>query len=204
LSAQLQRLQRLILRGLTRTAGLWPDVQVAFAWVHQAARILKNEAGLAAGAVRRRLHGLIGAMIRHRAAAGHLAPAVAHFAKVTRSYSSGLFHCYAIPGLPRTNNDLEQLFGSHRHHDRRATGRKTASPATVLRGPVRLLAATATRLQPTTRRDLARADPQKWRDLRARLDNRRHSRVLRARFRRDPTRYLSQLERLILQQTLPS
>jgi hypothetical protein len=203
MSAQLQRLQRLILRGLTRTAELWPDVQVAYAWVHQAARILKNETGLAAGAVHRRLHGLIGAMIRHRVKAGRLADAIAHFHKVTRSYSSGLFHCYAIPGLPRTNNDLEQLFGSHRHHDRRATGRKMASPATVLRGPVRLLAATATRLQPTTGRDLAHADQRQWRDLRARLDHRRHSRVLRTRFRRNPQRYLSELEHLILQQTLP-
>jgi hypothetical protein len=179
-------------------------VQVAFAWVHQAARILKNEVGLAAGAVRRRLHGLTGAMIRHRALAGRLAGAIEHFAKVTRSYAPGLFHCYAIPGLPRTNNDLEQVFGSHRHHDRRATGRKTASPATVLRGPVRLLAATATRLRPVQPHDLASVDRRKWRDLRARLDDRRHARTLRTRFRRDPQRYLRELERLILQQTLPS
>ena len=27
-----------------------------------------------------------------------------------RSYRSGLFHTYAVPGLPRTNNDLEHLF----------------------------------------------------------------------------------------------
>ena len=29
---------------------------------------------------------------------------------------------------------LEQLFGSQRHHERRATGRRAASPAAVLRG----------------------------------------------------------------------
>src|SRR3712207_9435478 len=60
----------------------------------------------------------------------------------------GLFHCYAVPDLPRTNNGLEQLFGSQRYHERRATGRKAASPAAVLRGEVRLIAATATRLCP--------------------------------------------------------
>lgn len=204
MNTQLRRLHHLIARGLARTAALWPDVQVAYGWVHRAAAILGNDAGLEAGGVRRRLHGLIGAMVRHQRQAGRLADAVAHFRKVTRSYSPGLFHGYDIPDLPRTNNGLEQLFGSHRHHDRRATGRKTASPATVLRGSVRLLAATATRRRPADVRDLARADRDQWRELRARLEDRRHSRVLRTRFRRDPQRYLSDLERLLCQSALPA
>ena len=66
--------------------------------------------------------------------AGTLADAVAHFRKVARSYQPGLFHCYAVPGLPRTNNDLEHLFGAQRYHERRANGRKAASPGAVLRG----------------------------------------------------------------------
>ena len=69
-----------------------------------------------------------------------LAPAVAHFLKVSASYWPGLFHCYDIPGLPRTNNDLEQYFGSARYHQRRASGRIHASAATVVRGAVRVLA----------------------------------------------------------------
>ena len=44
--------------------------------------------------------------------AGALADAIGHFRKVARSYRPGLFHCYAVSGLPRTNNDLEQLFGA--------------------------------------------------------------------------------------------
>ena len=40
--------------------------------------------------------------------------------------------CYDVPGLPRTDNALEQLFGSTRHHERRCTGRKVASPSPVL------------------------------------------------------------------------
>src|SRR3712207_8535790 len=40
------------------------------------------------------------------------------------------------------------LFRSQRYHERRASGRKAASPATVLRGEVRLIAATVTRLRP--------------------------------------------------------
>jgi hypothetical protein len=50
-----------------------------------------------------------------------------------------------VPGLPRTNNDPEQCFGRHRYHERRASGRKAASPGLVLRGEARPLAASATR-----------------------------------------------------------
>ncbi len=32
------------------------------------------------------------------------------------SYWAGLFHCYAVPDLPRTNNDLEHYFGTARYH----------------------------------------------------------------------------------------
>ncbi|MBV8614272.1 MAG: ISNCY family transposase, partial [Acetobacteraceae bacterium] len=102
--------------------------------MRQAAHILGNAAGETAARVRRRFDGLVAAMARHRGRAGGLAEAVDHFRKVARSHRPGLFHCYAVPGLPRTNNGLEQLFGAQRHHERRATGRKTASPATVLRG----------------------------------------------------------------------
>jgi hypothetical protein len=172
--------------------------------VHRAARILGNQAGEAATTVRRRFDGLVGAMARHRAAAGGLAGAVDHFAKVTRSYRPGLFHCYAVPGLPRTNNGLEQLFGSQRHHERRATGRRAASPAAVLRGEVRLIAATTTRLRPPSARDLGRASRERWRELRRRLDQRRRARTLRTRFRRDPDAYLAALEQQACQPALPT
>jgi len=38
----------------------------------------------------------------------------AHLIALTGRYAPGLFHCYQIPGLPRTNNDLESLFGAVR------------------------------------------------------------------------------------------
>ena len=154
--------------------------------------------------VQRRFDGLMAAMARHRARAGDLAGAIDHFCKVTRSYRPGLFHCYAVPELPRTNNGLEQLFGSQRHHERRATGRKMASPAAVLRGEVRLIAATATRLHPPEARDLGRVSRDRWRGLRERLDQRRHARTLRTRFRRDPGAYLAALEQQARQSALPT
>lgn len=117
----------------------------AWHWVHKAAHILGNEDGASARVVQRRFDGLLGAMSRHGHHAGTLAPALERFAHVARRWHAGLFHCYDNAELPRTNNALEQLFGSYRYHERRTTGRKAASPATVLRGAVRLLAATATR-----------------------------------------------------------
>ncbi len=196
-------MRRLIGGGLERTAALWPEIERVYGWVHRAAHILGNAAGEAADLVRRRFDGLVGAMARHRTGAGSLAGAVDHFLKVTRSYRPGLFHCYAVPDLPRTDNGLEQLFGSQRHHERRATGRRAASPAAVLRGEVRLIAATATRLRPPTARDLGRVNRERWRDLRRRLDQRRRARTLRTRFRRDPEAYLAALERQACQQALP-
>jgi hypothetical protein len=197
-------LRRLIGRGLERTAASWPDIERAYGRVHRAAHVPGNAAGEAAAVVRRRFDGLLGAMACQRAGAGHLAEAVEHFRKVARSYRPGLFHCYAVPGLPRTNNGLEQLFGSQRHHERRATGRRAASPAAVLRGEVRLIAATATRLRPPSARDLGRVSQDRWRHLRERLDRRRHARTLRTRFRRDPDAYLATLERKACQPSLPT
>jgi hypothetical protein len=171
--------------------------------VHRAAHLLGNEAGETAAMVQRRFGGLLGAMTRHRASAGPLAVAVDHFCKVARSYRPGLFPCYAIPDLPRTNNGLEHLFGSQRYHERRASGRRAASPAAVLRGEVRLIAATATRLQPPNPRDLGHVSQDRWRELRARLDQRRHARTLRTRFRRDAAAYLAALEQQACQPALP-
>ena len=172
--------------------------------MHAAARVLGNDRGEDAARVQRRFDGLVLAMRRHRDRAGTLAPAIEHFAKVTRSYRPGLFHCYAVPGLPRTNNDLEQLFGSQRHHERRASGCKAALPAAVLRGEVRLIAATATRLRPPTARELGRVSREQWSTLRQRLDQRRHARTLRTWFRRDPDTYLAELKLKACQPILPA
>jgi hypothetical protein len=197
-------LRRLIGRGLEGTAALWPDIERAYGWVHRAAHILNNGDEEDAGVVRRRLDGLVAAMHRHRGKAGSLADAIGHFRKVTRSYRPGLFRCYAVPGLPRTNNDLEQLFGAQRYHERRASGRKMASPGAVLRGEVRLIAATATRLRPPEPHELARVNRDAWTELRGRLDRRRHARTLRTRFRRDPDAYLAALEQQACKPTLPA
>jgi hypothetical protein len=176
---------------------------LAFGWVHRAAHILGQE-GVGGAAVRSQLGGLLGAMRRHRGSVGDLGTAVDHFLKVSRSYWPGLFRCYDTADLPRTNNDLEQAFGSHRYHERRATGRKGASPALVLRGSARVVAGLGTRAGAGTEADLAGADREEWKRLRAELEERRQRRVERRRFRRDPEEYLKDLENRLNQSRLPA
>jgi hypothetical protein len=142
-------------------------------------------------------------MRQHHAKAGSLVPAVGHFLKVSRSYWPGLFHCYSVPDLPRTNNDLEQFFGAYRYHERRATGRKVASPAVVLHGAVRLVACAATRLRPFASEELVPKAVSAWQALRHTLETRRHQRTQRRRFRRDPASYLTKLEADLLKLILP-
>ena len=121
------------------------------------------------------------------------------FYKVTRSYWRGLFHCYDRPEVPRTNNDLEQYFGTARHHERRATGRKRPSTAVAVRGSVRVVAAVATPLGAWTAEELRPASVEVWRTLREKLEARRAAR----RFRRDPAAYLAKLEEYLLHTSLP-
>lgn len=142
-------------------------------------------------------------MTNEQATLGDLAPAVSHFLKVTASYESGLFHCYDVPDLPRTNNDLEHFFGSARYHERRATGRKGASPSLVVRGAVRVVTAVATRLQRFGAPDLHLSDPEPWRQLRQRLATRQATRRAQRSFRRDPDAYLAGLEQRFPQPSLP-
>jgi hypothetical protein len=203
LPKELGRLKGILHRGLDETTSLWPDVRVAYGWVHRAAHILNNEDQLSETAVKRRLHGLLGAMGQHQAKAGALAPAIEHFLQVSRSYWPGLFHCYSVADLPRTNNDLEQFFGAHRHHERRATGRKGASPTLVLRGSVQLVAYAATLLRPFTGAELVPDQIHAWQELRQNLESRRQQRTHRRRFRRDPASYLAKLETDLLQLILP-
>jgi len=199
----LTRLRAILAKGLEATASSWPEVRTAFGWVRRLAAVLANKKGLVAAAVRRRYRGVIAALARHRGTLGALAEAFDHLRKVTRSYWRGLFPCYDVADLPRTNNDLEHYFGSYRHHERRCSGRKVACPGTVVRGSVRLVAAAATRLRPIEVADLVPSDLASWRDLRGRLERRQAVRTLGRRFRRDPVAYLRLLEGSLISQTLP-
>jgi hypothetical protein len=144
---------------------LWEPIRLTYSWVHRAAHILKNEEGLGVEQLRREYRYLLCEMSSHREEAGYLSGAVSLLLKVSRSYWKGLFRCYRFADLPRTNNDLEHLFGSARYNERRASGRKGASPAMVVRGSVRVVAAIATPAGGFDAASIRPIDLQRWREL---------------------------------------
>lgn len=190
--------------GLETTTKLWPPIQTGYALVHHAAHLLANHDDLDGPALRQAYQDqVLTPWQAHEAPEDPLATAAATFAKVSASYWPNLFHCYDVPHLPRTNNDLEQYFGAARHLERRATGRKMASPALVVRGAVRVVALLAVRDHPFSADDLRPRDVAAWKALRQRTEARHEARRLQARFRRDPVAYLVSLEAQLLKPALP-
>ncbi|EFH85044.1 MULE transposase, conserved domain [Ktedonobacter racemifer DSM 44963] len=201
---ELSHLQQLVQAGLTATENLWPAIQQAYAWVHQAAHLLANTEQREVTALKQAYEQLLTTMKKQQEQLGTLAPVVAHFCKVTASYGEGLFQCYQVKDLPRTNNDLEQFFGTARHVERRVTGRKRASPILVVRGSVRVVAAGASRIISVSASELHPSDVTSWRALRQTLDYRHEGRRKQLRFRRDPQVYLASLEQSLFRSGLPS
>jgi hypothetical protein len=191
-------LHRLLAAGLAATASLWPALQVVAAWLHEAAHLLANHDEQSAAQVQGRYEALLAQLATQRERAGPLAPAVDHFRNVTTRYAPGLFHTYDVPGLPRTNNDLEQFFGMARYHQRRASGRKRPAASTVLRGAVRVIAAVVTRQHPLQGAALRPPSLARWRALRQHLTQRQETRRAQRRFRHDPAAYLATLEAILL------
>jgi len=199
----LTRLKQIISTALAQTALLWEPIAIAFDWVHQIATLLDNDTHLDGQSVRNRLEQLMQVMEQGKAQAGSLASGIDHLLKVTRSYAPGLFHCYDIDGLPRTNNNLEQLFGRWRHHQRRCTGRKVAPASLVVRGSVQIVAAIASQLRSFSASDLATVSIDAWHAVRADLNCHQQKRHQQRLFRRSPTTYLAALEQKFLQSPLP-
>ena len=205
-------MKQLLSKGLQQTAALWSPIIIAYDWVHHAAKILPNHAQFDSSIVQLCFRALIEAMSARQTSAGYLIEGVIHFLKVTASYWSGLFCCYWVPGLqgssmgedspirlpPRTNNDLEHIFGTVRHHHRRCTGHKVAPNSVVLRGSVQLITCVATQLTTWCAEQLATVSVNDWRSLRSQLEQHRINRVEQLRFRRSPADYLANLESQLL------
>jgi hypothetical protein len=197
-------MQLFLEKGLTQTTALWSDVQQGYTWVYRAAHILSNDEKQAAVQVRHIYEDLLTEMEQTSTPSETLATMLSTFRKVTTSYWSGLFHCYDISDLPRTNNALEQYFGSARYHERRATGRKRASPGVVVRGSVRIVASVASRLHSFSGAELCSTNLTRWRTIRRELNHRHEARRMQRRFRTSPESYLAALEKKLIKESLPT
>jgi hypothetical protein len=197
-------LHRLLRRGLQKTEPMWPAIEKAYGFVHQATHLLANHEEESGQTVREHYQMLLRTMREQQASLGSLSDAISTFLKVTTSYWPGLFHCYEMADLPRTDNELEQCFGSVRYGERRASGRRGAIAGLVVRGPVRVVTALALRHQCFLPRALSLQDPEGWHTMREQLDSRREARRKQFRFRKDPAAYLAALEEILLKTSLPS
>jgi hypothetical protein len=164
--------------------------------------VLANEEQAGAASVEEQYRELLEAVLKGKGDE-QVAEWAVHFYKVSRSYWRGLFECYDMLELPRTNNELEQYFGAARHHERRATGHKRPTNAVVVRGAVRIVAAVATQMRAWSGEALRPRSVHAWRQLRKDLEERHEARRASHRFRKDPDHYLAQLESQLLPMSLP-
>ena len=74
----------------------------------------------------------------------------------------------------------------------------------MVRGGVRGIASTVTRLEPAQAADRVPWELQQWQDLRAQREQRREQRRRQRRFRRNPKADLKELEETLRQSSLPS
>lgn len=194
----LKQLHQLLTKGVRATAELWPPLEHAYHFLDQAKAILANASQETGQRVRERYLAHLEQMRENLTTLGPLVEAFEHFCHITDNFAAGLFRCYDIAGLPRTNNELEHCFGVARVHERRATGRRGAIPGVVVRGSVPVMAAVVTPLQLFSVEDLRPRDYQRWRELRRQLQQREEARRQQWRFRKHPAVYLADIEARLL------
>jgi hypothetical protein len=109
--------------------------QQGAAWLRDIAYILEPTAPQAVRGeqVAGQLRGYLDAVLRWPEVTPALYEFGRHLDKVSRSYWPGLFHCYDVPGLPRTNNELESHFRDTGRRLLRTTGQQGLTQRTLQR-----------------------------------------------------------------------
>src|SRR5256714_957752 len=111
------------------------ELQQGAAWLHDIAYILEPVPShpMSAADVASQLRGYLDTVQRWPQVTPLLLQFGLHLDTVSRSYWPGLFHCYDVPGLPRTNNELESRFRDTRRRLLRTTGQKGLTQRTLQR-----------------------------------------------------------------------
>jgi hypothetical protein len=128
-------------------------------------------------------------------AAAWLTRPVEHLVAVLRRLGDGLYHCYDVPGLPRTDNDLEQFYRRVKTLERRITGHKRSDAFVVRVGgfAVYATAASAT-AEADLLRQLAAVPAEVWQAERVMLRATQERQTKMRRFRLHRAAYLAELE----------
>jgi mutator family transposase len=111
------------------------ELQQGAAWLRDIAYILEPAATqlMSAAHVAGQLRGYLDTVRRWPNITPPLYAFGRHLDKVSRSYWPGLFHGYDVPGLPRTNNELESRFRDTGRRLLRTTGQKGLTQRTLQR-----------------------------------------------------------------------
>ena len=124
-----------------------------------------------------------------------LRPKVEHLITVLRRLGPGLYHCYDVPGLPRTDNDLEQFYRRVKADQRRITGHQRADAFVVRVGGFEVYATAA---EATTTasllQTLASVPADAWQRERTILRANQERQTKMWRFRLHRAAYLADLE----------
>lgn len=115
-----------------------------------------------------------------------------HLTALTERYQDGLFHCYDIPGLPRTNNNIESLFGRVRRQTLLTSGPHHAKQRLHEQGAWLLFDVVKDEHEQLKR--LQRVSLSDWRKERERMLAHQATFTADRRFRRQPEKYLAELE----------
>ena len=120
---------------------------------------------------------------------------VQYLVTVLRRLGDGLYHCYDVPGLPRTDNDLEQFYRRVKALERRITGHKRSDSFVVRVGGFAVYATAASQIaERELLQQLAAVPADLWQAERARLRATQERQTKMRRFRLHRAAYLADLE----------
>jgi hypothetical protein len=110
---------------------------------------------------------------------------------MSETWLPDILHCYDVPGLPRSNLDLESAFGTLRRDQRRISGRKETTPLRVFGpGEISLLALDEEEVLPL----LQSVPANEYWSQRRLQEEREEPRRWLTRLHRDPVQALSQVD----------
>jgi hypothetical protein len=120
---------------------------------------------------------------------------VQHLVTVLRRLGDGLYHSYDVPGLPRTDNDLEQFYRRVKALERRITGHKRSDSFVVRVGGFAVYATAASKIaERELLQQLAAVPAEVWQAERATLRATQERQTKMRRFRLHRAAYLADLE----------
>jgi hypothetical protein len=202
--SRLSRLRTLIGRATQRCGARAEALEQAHTWLCEIARRLEPTPDPETGErptgsqVRQRVEAVLdegAAAVGRGAVPNWLVQPVAHVATVLRRLGDGLYHCYDVPGLPRTNNDLEQFYRRVKAGERRTTGRRRSDTFVVRVGGFAVYAvASSTCSEAELNNQLAGVAATDWCSERQRLRGNQERQTKMRHFRLHPDAYLADLE----------